>query len=172
MKFNSHLVKHETEILSISLGIPESYKQKCINELYRLGDSQNHTTNLQSQMTTWQIWKESKVFNPLLNNIEKSAKNLECFTSISDFYLINAWGSIYRTNDFSKPHHHSPALISFVYYLKCDKNSAPLIFDSCNYKIHPKEDLLILFPAFLIHSVPSHQSNDRIIIAGNFLANK
>ena len=165
-----HYIKHETEILTLNLGIPNSYKEECLKETYRLGDSMNSSTNVKAIMTTYEVWNETKVFNPLIQRIYN--KVCELIPSHDDklfrYHLLNAWVATYKQNHFTIPHVHTPSTISFIYYLKAPKSSSVIKFDSCNYSIEPIDDLLIIFPSYLVHSVPSHSINeDRICLAGN-----
>ena len=96
MIINKHHLKSPVEIIDIKLGIPQKYKQKCIDEIYKIGDSQNQSTNVKAIMSSWFLWEESKIFNPLL-------------TKITDIILVNskdkehlalyeAWSAIYKKN--------------------------------------------------------------------------
>ena len=99
MIINKHHLKSPVEIIDIKLGIPQKYKQKCIDEIYKIGDSQNQSTNVKAIMSSWFLWEESKIFNPLL-------------TKITDIILVNskdkehlalyeAWSAIYKKNHYS-----------------------------------------------------------------------
>jgi len=165
MIINKHHLKSPVEIIDIKLGIPQKYKQKCIDEIYKIGDSQNQSTNVKAIMSSWFLWEESKIFNPLL-------------TKITDIILVNikdkehlalyeAWSAIYKKNHYTIPHSHSPSYISFVYYLQSSGNT-PLIFDNMEFSINPIDDTLVVFPSHLNHSVPPHNDEkDRICVAGN-----
>jgi hypothetical protein len=168
MIVNRYHLKSPVEIIETQLNIPQNYKQECIDELYRLGDSQEQVSNVKAIMTSWLIWNESNIFNNLLNNIlitiNKYDKNLDPkFKTI----LYEAWGIIYKKDHYSKLHNHGNSYLSFVYYLKSNKKT-PLIFSDCNFALSPIDDNLIIFPSYLYHHVPPHEENeDRICIAGN-----
>ena len=168
MNLKRHRIQFPEEILTIQLGIPQEYKQQCIDEIYRLGDSMNHQTNLKAIMSTYKVWEETDVFNKLLNNI-KIAINIGVPITDSklEYVLEDAWSATYKKGHYSATHHHLPSTISFVYYLQSSGNT-PLVFDKCNFQINPIDDMLILFPSYLPHSVPKHsEENDRICLAGN-----
>ena len=118
-------------------------------------------------MTSYQIWNESKVFDRLLDNIQRIIDNLIKKDKRLEFKLTDSWGAVYKKNDYTIPHQHLPNNISFVYYLQSTGNT-PLIFDECNFKLNPTDDMLIIFPSYLWHSVSKHnEEKDRICIAGN-----
>ncbi len=172
---NLHHLTTPIQIIQTNLGIPENYKQECVDELYRLGDSQSKATNVKATMTSYAIWDESKVFTPLLQKITDYAKKqgLLGYTSNKKKeeeydYIYNCQGAIYKKDDFTIEHNHTPAVWSFVYYLKSTGNT-PLMFPKSNFKLHVKDDELVIFPGYVLHSVPKHDNNDdRILIAGNF----
>lgn len=167
MVIKKHYLKSPIEIIQTELGIPQEYKQQCINEIYRLGDSMNQKTNVKAIMTSYNIWNESKIFNILLNNIKIFISNIMSIDKRWKLILQDAWGAIYKKNNYTIPHNHLPSQISFVYYLQSSGNT-PLIFEGCNFQINPIDDMLIAFPSYLSHSVPEHiEEEDRICIAGN-----
>lgn len=170
MIVNKHYLKSPVKIIDTILDIPQDYKQKCINEIYNLGDSQDQSTNVKAIMTSWKIWDESKVFNELFDKIFNSIIEIDSKSltdSRSVYNLSNAWGAIYKKGHYSQPHQHNPHNLSFVYYLKSN-GSTPLIFDEIDFHIKPIDNTLIIFPSYLIHSVPPHNiEEDRVCIAGN-----
>ena len=161
---------HPTSIHRSSLNIEDKYKQECINEIYNLGDSMNHSTNVKALMTSYFIFRESKIFNNLLSQIFK--KCLECpWVDLKGNHTIStAWGSIYKSKEECNPHSHGNSLVSFVYYLKVDNLSSPLTFHTFPpINIHPKIHDLIMFRGHINHSVPPqpYGGEDRIVLAGN-----
>ena len=130
MKITHHNPLVPTHIFSVPLGIPKKYKQKCIKELYNLGDYQGNKTNVQGIMSSYYIWQDSNVFNLLLNNIFKVINTtVPIIDKRFEYHLNSCWGAIYKKGHFCKPHQHVPAQVSFVYYLQSPPNSSPLIFD-------------------------------------------
>ena len=172
MNIHNYHVNHPTQVITTQLGVPQEYRQQCIKEIYRLGDSQNQQTNVKAIMTSYLIFNESKVFNKLLNNIQIFINNFIDKPYDLQYVLRSAWGSIYKKDDYTIPHEHHPSHLSFVYYLQSSGNT-PLIFDNCDFQISPVDDRLAIFPAYLTHSVPKHgDEEDRVCIAGNLIANK
>lgn len=169
MQIDRYHIQSPVEVITLQLGIPQDYKQQCIEEIYRLGDSMKGGTNVKATMTSFLIWEQSKVFNILLDNIKKIASSLvQIPIGTHDYILDSAWGAIYKKGNYTIPHHHLPWANAFVYYLQSSGNT-PLLFDDSNFKINPIDDTLVIFPAYLTHSVPLHnEEDDRVCIAGNF----
>lgn len=170
MSFNTYTVDLPTKVVTINLNIDPKYKQKCLEEVYRLGDSQLQKTNVKAIMSNYHIWKDSKVFNYLINEILLvSGEHYPPYYSTFEYIVIDCWSALYQKGHYSVSHIHFPyGQLSFVYYLQTTPNSSPLVFDDCNFKIQPKEDMLVLFPTYMFHSVPKQESNeDRIVLAGN-----
>ena len=106
--------------------------------------------------------------------------------------LGNMWANINPPGSMNRPHVHPNALFSGVYYVKAQPNSGCLkIFDPRpgvqlqmpirksgnpgkdlwrDASIEPKIGRIIMFPAWLWHSVEENISNDiRISVSFNFL---
>lgn len=169
MKTDINTIYHPCEVLITTLGIPLEYKQKCIEELYNLGDKQNNKTNVKAIMSSYKIWEESRMFDTLINKIGNTlALNIPPEPNFMHS-LGDCWGAIYKKDSFTDLHQHGLNNFSFVYYLKASSKSSPLEFPLSNYIVQPKDDLLVIFPSFLPHSVPKQiEDEDRICIAGNF----
>jgi hypothetical protein len=165
-------IQSPTQVITTQLGILQEYKQKCIKEIYRLGDSQNQQTNVKAIMSSYHIFNESEVFNILINNIKITID--KCFPILDiryEYFLENTWSAIYKKGHYTISHNHAPSQISFVYYLQSSGNTS-LIFDGCNFRINPIDDMLVVFPSHLWHSVPKHtEEEDRICVAGNLVFN-
>lgn len=169
MEVNRYHLKSPVEILTTYLDIPLEYKTQCIEEIYKIGDQMNNKSNVKASMSWWNIYEVSNIFNPLLDNILKA---INTFTPVEDkkfeYKLSNCWSAIYKKGNYTVPHKHLPDNLSFVYYLKSSYSSSPIVFDDCNFQVTPTEDLLIIFPSYLIHSVPEQlEEEDRICLAGN-----
>ena len=165
-------IKTPTTIIETQLRVPQDYKQQCIKEAYRLGDSMNQETNVKAIMSTYRIWEQTKVFNKLISNIFEVIKILSFPTFYPKKYLnhlvlADTWSAIYKEGHYTKPHSHKPNAISFVYYLKSNSKT-PIIFKDSGLKLYPKDDTLLIFESYTPHSVPNHTSKqDRICLAGN-----
>ena len=125
-------------------------------------------TNVKAIMSSYVIWEESQIFNSLLDNIINSIKNHAPIRDNQyEYILTNVWGAIYKKDHYTIPHDHLPFVISFVYYLQSSGNT-PLVFNGSNLQINPTDDMLVIFPSYLLHSVPKHtEEEDRVCLAGN-----
>ena len=170
MDTNIYSVLCPQKIVTSKLNIPISYKEVLIRKVYSIGDFQQHSTNLLATMSDWRIWEYTNKFNPLLDKILKFITYYYPPDLTTRYDMVSAWSAIYEKHNKAIPHNHSPAYLSFVYYLQSDVRT-PLEFTDCNFKVDSIEDSLVIFPSYLNHSVPDHKSNlDRIIIAGNIEA--
>jgi len=165
---NRFFVKTPSNIITTPLNINEEYRKNCINKLYEIGDHQNNQTNVQAIMTSYNIWTHTNFFDNLLDKI---VKTIDVVWPIKDeryeYGLYDAWGAIYQKGSYTDPHYHFPHVISFVYYLQAT-HSTPIIFNDSDFELFPTNDLLIIFPSYILHSVPKHkEEEDRICLAGN-----
>jgi len=84
--------------------------------------------------------------------------------------ITESWGLIYEKGNFTSAHSHWPSTWGFVYTVQACSNCSPLVFDQMEEPVEftPKTGQMILFPAWLNHSVPKHTcDHERIKIAGN-----
>ena len=105
-----------------------------------------------------------------------------------DVIIINMWSIINKKNTFNIRHAHPNSLLSAAYYVKAKKDSGKITFfdpkeiktmyhppiekyneiSSEAIKMEPEEGKLLLFPAYLQHSVEENLSDeDRIVISFN-----
>ena len=165
---------------------------KVISEVYQIKQSQK--SRILSNNGGWQTdFIESKdtelykLMSFIKNNIQKCYDDLNVqkrYYNIQTKYWINI-NSFGHTN---KKHTHPNAILSGCVYLKVPKDSGNIIFNpnlineyffrsftecdnditSCETAFFPEERKVIIFPAFLPHSVSQNNSNeDRISIAFN-----
>lgn len=173
MIINRHHILAPTQIIDLQLGIPQDYKQECIDEIYKMGNSVNERSNVYGIRSTYKVWEETDVLNTLLDNIKNAIDGLykDKFKE-RHFPITSAWSVIYKKGHGANPHEHLPNAWAFVYYLKSNGDT-PLVFNEINHSINPKDDMLVVFPSYLIHSVPPHEGDeDRICVAGNIGAIK
>lgn len=169
MTINIHHVKTPIQIITTNLGIPEDYKQKCIQEAYKIGDQQNQQTNIKGIMSSYRVWEETNVYDKLIYNIKDTIDNKLSLLKDSryEYFLTSTWTAIYKEGHYTINHDHLPEHVSFVYYLKAHIDSSPLVFGDSELQINPYDDLLVVFPSHLNHYVPEHEGEDRICLAGN-----
>ena len=109
-----------------------------------------------------------------------------------DFYITNSWAIKHDSGDYAQTHYHKNSLVSGVAYIDVDENSGdfnlfgpeeyynifPNAFsfdykktdmtNSSKWKMRPVENMVILFPSNVKHSVDKSQSNkSRYCIAFN-----
>ena len=119
---------------------------------------------------------------------------LNCFqnfgwkTKDKNIRIKEMWAIINKKNDFNVIHTHPNCYLSAAYYVKAPKNCGnfktsnpniinrniypkpekPTEFNSNNITIKINEGDLLIFPAYLPHSVEENKSNeDRVIISFN-----
>jgi len=173
MIVNRHHLQSPVEIIEAQLNIPQDYKQECINEIYKIGNTNSEPSNVHGIRSTYKVWKETKILDPLLNYIQNTINELYKSKFTGDYFSISSsWSIIYKKDDYAKPHIHLPNTWAFVYYLK-SSGRTPIIFNDINFSINPIDDMLLVFPATLKHSVPPHEGDeDRICVAGNMHADR
>ena len=81
---------------------------------------------------------------------------------VDHFWLAN-----YSKGDFTIPHHHKPAMFSFVYFVRCPKGSSPLVFTTSKKRVKAEEGKIVVFPGHVLHHVPKNNCEGRVVLAGN-----
>ena len=136
------------------------------NQILTVGDQMNRTTNVKADMSHWETFLSEWEYL----SIDIMKNHLPEFIGIIDakFICYAIWGASYSKGDYTVFHHHFPSLLSFIYYVKVDEDSAPLVFTDIDFELHPKENDLIIFPSYLKHGVPTQMTDtNRICISGN-----
>jgi uncharacterized protein (TIGR02466 family) len=106
-----------------------------------------------------------------------------------EFYIKTSWSVLHNHEDWAQPHVHTNSLISGILYTKVHENCGDIIFyrnsaqhvfppaihiDFRNlnqlngevFSVTPKNNMILLFPSSLTHSVTINNSNeDRYSIA-------
>ena len=161
--------KQEVSIFDLSLG--EDIDKKLIDYVHSIGDQQNRQTNVKASMTQWNISSpEVDILKDVILDKFMLTKQWHERKSRDFFYITNIWANSYKRGDYTTWHDHLPAYYSSVYFLKCDKYSAPLVFEGFRNVITPKQGRLILFPSTLLHKVPEQRkSSVRMTISTNIL---
>jgi uncharacterized protein (TIGR02466 family) len=125
-------------------------------------------------------------FSKPLYEVISNHMNYKC--NPQDVIILNMWSIINKKNTFNIKHNHPNSIMSAAYYVKAKKKSGKIAFHdpkdvkvmyhppikehneiSCEeVKIEPEEGKLLLFPAYLQHSVEENLSEDeRIVISFN-----
>jgi len=179
-----------TVILQNQIIIPEKEKDLLVNIEYEDIKEKNGLMSCNKYVLN------NKKFNNLKKQILKSVSifttDVLSLSSKISFYFQNSWVMKHRIGDWGQVHHHQNSLISGVLYLKVPENSGniafhksgpvpnfinPIItmeydnyneFNANRFEINIKEDLLILFPSSLSHSIEINKSNqNRYCLAFN-----
>ena len=130
-----------------------------------------------------------ELFLSLISDEIKKYKSLLNFNR--ELKLDNFWCNINYKNNYNLSHIHPKTYFSGVYYLKVPKNSGQIVFNNSNIfirmhteletacnnpnfnvcrEVNPKEDLLLMFPSYLVHEVEKNNSDDkRISISFNLI---
>lgn len=131
--------------------------------------------------------------NKILEHFDKYTKDFLKIKNNVNFYLLNSWINLHKSNDTAQIHFHKNSLISGVYYLNFPKNSGNLVFckntmftnfindnisieydetnfiNSTNHVVYPKKGNIFFFPSHLYHFVEKNLSNEnRYSLAFNF----
>ena len=142
-------------------------------QIREIGDQQFRKTNVKAHMTSWFLQESSDEFKWISNQAIELAK--ENNPHDIDMFVYDCWGAIYNEGNYTIRHNHWPHLWSFVYYVRCPENCAPLVLDGMvtqfgrmGNHFYPSDGDMIMFPGWVNHSVPKHESSeDRIVVAGN-----
>ena len=130
------------------------------------GDEEYHRTNLKCNMTRYRSWKEDE----RMDEVAKLMKSLFEVLPL-DWVLSDMWGAKYESEEYAKEHDHGNSEWSFCIYLNEGQGFPPLIVH--DKKIYPKRGLVVIFPGWVRHSVPSEEfDGNRYVVAGNILLKK
>jgi hypothetical protein len=164
-----------TELYKSKGGWNDTYMRSCVEEAKRIKDQQNNRTNVQAAMSSWHVWDETPIYRPILQTVLELADHLGVIgfpagsEADHETFVESAWVARYNKGDYTKPHNHAAAMYSFVVFLQAEPNDAPIIFHTHpEIKVHPESRMILLFPSYLMHSVPKQiQDRERIVLAGN-----
>ena len=135
------------------------------------GDEKKNETNVKALMTCWYMWGEDKPGCESFREICAFACKVAVENSPIKAWspsVTHCWGAIFNKNEYAQQHNHWPSLWSFTYYVKAPENCAPIVFPGAEKRVQPKSGMLCLFPGWVDHCVPRHESDqDRIVVAGN-----
>lgn len=157
----------------VELDLSDEYIEQCINEIKKIGDQMDHTTNLKCMMTAYEALLEHPLFEEIRAKIANKIESHPYAVKDYNFQYVDMWGAIYYKQEGAVPHMHLPNTLSFCLYLKADENSSPLeLLSDYEKKIvyQPKKNGLVIFPSFVMHQVePQEKDSERVIISGNIV---
>lgn len=161
-----------TTIGTYQLGATKEMLDQWAQKAYELTKNSNKT-NVKAQMSSYQVFDETDEYNELIKRIDKLINlNNDKLKKLSPNYEYKtqaAWTAVYREKDYTQKHRHSITHLSYVYYIKANNQSSPIIFNEANFSITPQDDLLVVFDSHLLHEVPPCTGEDRICLAGNLI---
>jgi len=153
-------------IIKEKVSFDEEFNNQLIRIIQVRGDTQHHKTNVKAEMTDWFMQKQHKHFQEVGDKAIEIAKKNSPYDM--EMELFDCWGVIYQKDDWTKTHDHWPHPWSFVYYIRCGEEDAPLQFPDADLSIHPSSGEMVLFPGWVRHAVPiQDHDSERIIVAGN-----
>ena len=168
-------VKHNAEIIVGDYQFAESLNQEVLHQLKFAKDI--GYTNVKAFHTEWEwLSNNQKIKNFksfILSEIEKNYRPGARVDGSRDLgKIVSLWGNLYKKGDYAQSHSHKSFDCSFAYFVKAKWYDSPLIFDDSGKRIRPKEGRYVIFPSYLLHSVPKHRYNhERITLSGNYQLN-
>ena len=110
---------------------------KAVDRCYELKDKISSggenwvSKSTYNTLTKYNIFSDSS-FDPINNFVIQSVKNycnqLDVDLDCLDEKPIDAWFNVFHKGDYQEYHHHVGSLISVVYFLKVDEDSAIFYF--------------------------------------------
>jgi hypothetical protein len=160
---------------------PASFTKTIKENILEAGDALQGRTAAKCLMTKWNMHDEYKTFRMVgeeaieVANLCPVAKRTKPDGSPDDvpLYIKESWGLMYGKGHTCEEHNHWPSLWSYTYCVEACKKCAPLMFNDSDDEgtplhIFPETGQLIVFPAWLNHSVPKQEcEHQRVMVAGN-----
>ena len=167
--------------------INEEYRLHLKDVIYMLAD--------QDSIQTTQNLHHHGEFAELVEAINASAENVLQFLASDHegFEISGCWANIGGPNSTHVAHHHSNNFLSGVYYVCAPEGGNSITFHDPRFQVEQivprlkhhnahnstahtltvKPGQLLMFPAWLVHSVPANASTDiRISISFNIIFSK
>jgi len=159
-------------VVKSNLTIDKAYLSECISIIKDIGDEMNKSSNLKCDMTSYDSLVEHESFQKIRDIILDRVSEYHLFSGVPKelFHISSMWGAYYDIGEEAVEHQHLPNLLSFCLYLNVDENSSPIIFRDVDdeYVIQPDIGDIVIFPSWLLHSVPKHnEKTNRVVISGN-----
>ena len=164
-----YYIKGKYPVFTISLNhSPEeirSIKERIIK--YRKENSESNKSNVKAWHSHYRTHELTRCFDYINQRIIRECDIIvNKFNNTEDKLLLHdMWVSIYEKGDCTVLHNHYPGDYSCCYYVDIEENSSPIKFPP-KLEIHPKNDMLVVFPANLYHEVLPTNGR-RIMIAMN-----
>ena len=136
-------------------------------EQYRQEHSENHETNVKCNWrSNWYVHNDERFneFNEWILNACSFVCQYHLNTQVT-FSIANMWLMMYESGDYAIPHEHFPFCLSVIYYVDCDENAAPTIFED-ELEIKPEVGKLVIFPSEIKHEVKQTEGR-RVVVSMN-----
>tara|TARA_B100001778_G_scaffold27537_1_gene20124 strand:- start:109 stop:654 length:546 start_codon:yes stop_codon:yes gene_type:complete len=137
-------------------------------EEYRKEHSESITTNVVCNWRSdWHVESDERFnwFNDwILNHVDFLCKYHLQVDNVS-FSIANEWLMMYESGDYAKYHDHFPFCLSVIYYVDCDENAAPVVFEN-QLEVLPENGKLIIFPSSVSHEVNQTEGR-RVVVSMN-----
>ena len=160
-------VKSIFEVITEKHPYSNSLNEKILEDADRFGYPQSYKTNVHARMTHWSVESNS------IKTIQEWIYNLlimeyPVMRANGKLVFADTWIARYKKGDYTKEHNHTPAVFSFVYFVKCPPGSTPLLFTaSTSQQMKAEEGRVVIFPGCMYHYVPKNKSDDRVVMSGN-----
>ena len=158
--------------LPIFTTIPKDYQEVNDSLLpliqqYRSEHSDSIETNVKCNWRSdWFIHEDNR-FNEF-NKWILEACSFVCQYHLNtqvNFSIANEWLMVYEKGDYAIPHDHFPFCLSVIYYVDCDENAAPVVFEN-QLEVLPENGKLIIFPSSVSHEVKQTEGK-RVVVSMN-----
>ena len=136
-------------------------------EQYRQEHSESHETNVKCNWRSdWMVQTDERFneFNEWILEACSFVCQYHLNTQVT-FSIANEWLMVYEKGDYATPHEHFPFCLSVIYYVDCDPNAAPVIFED-EVEIKPEVGKLIIFPSEVKHEVKQTDGR-RVVVSMN-----
>jgi len=156
----------------------DSFNNSLEMDIRDAGDRLKHNTAAKCHMTQWDMDQKYDSFKKLGELVISLAKTIPLANATNgggdprqyDYKVADSWGLVYIKDQYTKPHQHWPHAWSFTYCVRGCEKCAPLVFPDATLNVAPHKSQLILWPAWLYHSVPVQECNhERIMAVGNLI---
>lgn len=179
-----------TPVYSSTLKIDDDVKSFMKNLSYERVQANNGYYSINKRVLD--IDRMTSLRTEILEHVNVYARDVACVSKNIEFYITNSWVMKHEASDWSQSHCHTNSIFSGVYYFDIPENSGAFFFEkdgsgfnlfpstidlpvsswnsfnSKAWQITPRNDLIIMFPSQLKHSVTRNDSqHERYCLAFN-----
>ena len=162
-------VQRQCVFVTGKIDVPVDYFIKEIEKGIKADDAENYSTNLISEMTSYQYFNKNKEFVKLLLPLMDLIEEYDLCDD-KDFYLHSSWGFKQSFSHYSKRHHHAPALLSGAIALT--EHDQTLYFPEIEKELKSEPGNFAMFSGFIKHYNKRNESDEvRYGLSFNFTNN-